>query len=433
MHSTRFVRWVAKILVLASLLAVTVLPQAQAKPTQKTIVLKFWAHVFAPMNKYNVVLARQYERLNPGVKIQLQTFPFGDFGTKLLTAAAGGAGPDVFDLFDPFFPEFVKDGIIAPVDLKAFGFSSYAEMEHHWLKGSLNGFTLNGKVYGIPMEFDTFALFINTKEYRAAGLNPNKDYPRTWTQLINNARKLTIRKNGKLVQEGFDWGYVNPFWMTIDFYPLLRQEGGDLLNKNGTRAEINSPAAIRALTLYRDVIKKYHTGDPAVGLSSDANPNADFASGEVAQWLTGPWAFPTLQNQPVWGHIKVVPLPQVDPAHPVSALYSLGWVVNAHSPNQAAAWKFVDWLSRHQTGWLKNAGYIQPRLGYFHTKIARATPFLNVWIANYKMGEYLPRNVHLLEIASALKDMMDRVVKGNTNPKSSADQAETAINDILSG
>ena len=53
--------------------------------------------------------------------------------------------------------------------------------------------------------------------------------------------------------------------------------------------------------LYRDIIKKYNSGDPAVGLSSDATPNADFASGEVAQFITGPWAVPTLTGQPVDG------------------------------------------------------------------------------------------------------------------------------------
>jgi ABC-type glycerol-3-phosphate transport system substrate-binding protein len=385
------------------------------------------------MNKYNVVLANQYEKMHPNVKIQIQTFPFGDFPTKLQTTLAGGAGPDVFDLFDPFFPQYVKAGVLSPVDLKTFRFGSYGDMEHSWLPGSLAGFILGGKVYGIPMEFDSFALYINTKEYQAAGLNPATDYPRTWDQLMATAQKLTIRKNGKLVQEGYDWGYVNPFWMTVDFYPLLRQFGGSILSADGGSAAINSPAGIKALTLYRDVIKKYNTGDPAVGVSSDATPNADFASGEVAQWLTGPWAVPSLAGQPVDGHYMVVPLPQVDPAHPKTALYSLGWVVNAHSGVQTEAWKFVDFLSRQQVGWLKNAGYIQPRLGYFNTPLAKTTPGLPAWIKTYSAGEYLPRNIHMLEIAGAIKDMLDRVVKGNTDPKSSADQAATAINGILGG
>jgi ABC-type glycerol-3-phosphate transport system substrate-binding protein len=350
----------------------------------------------------------------------------------LQTSVAGGSGPDVFDLFDPLFPKFVSSGLLAPVDLKQFHFKSYAKMQKSWLPGSLNGFTLGGRIYGIPMEFDAFALYINTQEYQKAGLDPSRDAPKTWPQLMANAKKLTIRKGGKLVQEGFDWGYVNSFWMTVEFNQLLIQEGGSLVNKNGTQGAINNAAGVRAVTLFRDAVKKYNSGDPAVGVSSDAVPNADFASGEVAQWFTGPWAVPTFAGQKVQGHYTVVPPPQVDPAHPKTALYSLGWVVNKHSKIQTEAWKFVNFMSRQQRGWLRNAGYIQPRLGYFQSPIARTTPDLQQWVKTYRTGQYLPRNQHLLEIADAVKAMLDRVVKGNTSPKASADQAETQINDILS-
>src|SRR5437763_394565 len=119
---------------LASVLVVASIPPAHAgAPHRKTVTIKFWAHVFDPMNKYNVVLAKAYEKLHPGVKIQLQTFPFGDFFTKLQTSVAGGSGPDVFDLFDPLFPQFVKSGLLSPVALKAFHFKSYAKMKRSWL------------------------------------------------------------------------------------------------------------------------------------------------------------------------------------------------------------------------------------------------------------------------------------------------------------
>jgi len=419
--------------VLAGVLAVGCMPPAQASAPHKTVTIKFWAHVFDPMNKYNKVLAKQYEKLHPGVKIQLQTFNFADFFTKLQTSVAGGSGPDVFDLFDPLFPQFVKAGLLSPVNLKTFHFKSYAKMKRSWLPNSLSGFESGGRVYGIPMEFDAFALYINTQAYQKAGLDPVKDAPTTWDKLMSNAKKLTIKKGGKIVQEGFDWGYPNPFWMTLEFYQPLLQEGGNYINSSGTQATINSAAGVKALTLFRDAIQKNGNGDPALGVSSDATPNADFASGEVAQWFSGPWAVPSLAGQPVDGHYKVVGVPQVDAAHPTNAIYSLGWVVNKRSSIQKEAWGFVNFLSRQQKGWLKNAGYIQPCVGYFNTPLAKTTPNLPAWVKTYKYGHYLPRNIHMLEIANAVKDMIDRVVKGSTDPKSSADQAQTAINDILSG
>jgi hypothetical protein len=46
------------------------------------------------------------------------------------------------------------------------------------------------------------AFWINAATFRATGLDPARNVPRTWDQLARLGQKLAIRKNGKAIQEG---------------------------------------------------------------------------------------------------------------------------------------------------------------------------------------------------------------------------------------
>ena len=64
---------------------------------------------------------------HPNVKITFDNAPHDNFEQKVLTAFAGGAGPDVFWAGDWMIPQFVANGIVAPVDPTAFGVQTQEE------------------------------------------------------------------------------------------------------------------------------------------------------------------------------------------------------------------------------------------------------------------------------------------------------------------
>ena len=69
--------------------------------------------------------------------------------------------------------------------------------------GQPRGSTFDGKIYQMPMEFNTFCLFVNTDLYKKAGLDPDKDYPKTWDDLASVGQKIATWNGATATVEGF--------------------------------------------------------------------------------------------------------------------------------------------------------------------------------------------------------------------------------------
>lgn len=411
-------------------LAAFALPQASAAGSS---TINFWIFDNPPMVTVTKQLAKQYEKLHPGTKVNLTVLPNTSYSQKYTVALSTGTGPDGLLVSNSDIPVLATSHEIAPVNAKAFGFKNQAQLVHAWMPGSLSGLTWGKSVYAIPMEFDTFSLFINTQDFKAIGLNPKTQYPKTWTQLEQDAKKLAIWKNGKLVREGFDWPYFTSGWEMLVWYPILRQYGGDVLSANGKKAVVNSAAGVKALNLWVDMIKKYKAGSPSFAVSTPTNPNQAFIENKQAMWITGPWAIPTItKGTPAYGHYEVVPLPQVNPHKPVSVLYSWNWAVNAHAHNAAGAWSFINFLSQHEVEWLKTCGYIQPRLGWYNTKTAKDFPFLSVFREDQSHGVYVLPSVYNAQITTALGNALQAALEQGEPAKQALNQAAQSIDRTLS-
>ncbi len=394
--------------------------------------VKFWIFDNPPMVTVTKQLAAQYEHLHPGVKIDISVLPNVSYAQKYTVALGTRTGPDALLMSNSDIATMANDGAIAPVDPGAFGYASQRQLVRAWMPGSLKGLTWKHRVYGIPMEFDTFSLFINTQDFRAIGLNPATQYPRTWAQVEQDGKRLAVWKDGKLVREGFDWPYFNAGWELLVWYPILHQFGGHVLTANHQRAAVNSAAGVKALDVWVNMIRKYKTGSPAFGVSTPTDPNQAFIENKQAMWITGPWAIPTItKGTPAYSHYEVVPFPQADPAHPVTILYSWNWVVNAHAPNQAAAWRFIDFLSRHEVQWLKTCGYIQPRLGWYNTAVAKDFPFLSVFRHDQSHGIYMFNSLQGQQITTDLGNALAAALDQGVPPRTALHQAAQAIDRAL--
>ncbi len=395
--------------------------------------LDFWTHSHPPMNDYTKQLILEYRQANPGLTINYQTFPTDEYLTKLKAALATGSGPDAFDLFDGDLLSYYNQKQLAPVNPAAFNFKSMEELKGAWLQGSLDGSTFNGRIYQMPMEFNTFCLFVNTDLYKQAGLDPDKDYPKTWDELASVGQKIAKWSGSNATVEGFKWPVpkLGDVWAAITFEPVLNQFGGSVLSPDGKTCTINTPAAVAALRMYGELITKFKTGDQRGGKYDPLTPNEDFAQGTLGNWISGPWAIPTLQDKPVWGRFKVVPLPQKDSGRQATVLYAWGWSVNAASKQRDEAWKWISFLSSRGEQWLTKAGYIQPRMGWENTAAAKQTLFLKVFLDDMKKGKYTVRSTHYAEITKAMDNMLQRVILQGQDPKAAADQAKKEIDDIL--
>jgi multiple sugar transport system substrate-binding protein len=217
----------------------------------------------------------------------------------------------------------------------------------------INAFSYNGKVYGIPKDFNTLGLVYNKDLFKAAGVaEPTNDW--TWTDLSAAAKKLTT-------------GGVVGLSLPADparFMPFLWQAGGDLNN-------INNAAGQAAVDFYtgfeaKDGLSKLPS-ELGMGWAGEA-----FEKGKAAMVFEGGWLPADLNNNFKTVNYGVVQMPKGTAAKS-NLIFTVSYSISAKTKNPSAAWALLNYLtgSDNQTKVLK-AGFALP------TRQALASSITNV-------------------------------------------------------
>lgn len=401
-------------------------PAAFAFPSGP-ITLEFWIHEYAPMTAYLKDLIQQYKSVRPNVTVNLTNLASSDLNTKLNASFATGTAPDIMDADASYYIAYYNKSLLEPLNLGVFGAKDYPAFLANYTDGGLAASTFDGKVYTLPYQGNSMSLFINNKLFQAAGLDPVKDAPKTWNDLMALCPKLKKVDGTRTVQKAFEFPYSSNRWEMQDLQPLIEQFGGKVLSADSKTATVNSPEAVKALTLWRDVTKA--CGDPKNTQNTPANPNQDFLNGFDAMWITGPWATPQVTASAIKNDFTVVGLPQVDPAKPHTMVYGWAWGVYANRPanNKIAAWDFIKFLLGKPDQWLDKAGFVQPVKGVNETAIAKNFPFFAVHMQDVQTATWYVRSAFANEIATNTGKAVESVVYDGTDPKTVLDAAQAAI------
>ena len=401
-----------------------------AFPTEP-ITLEFWIHEYAPMTAYLKDLIQQYKTVRPNVTVNLTNLASSDLNTKLNAALAAGTGPDIMDADASYYIAYYTKGVLEPLNLAVFGVKDYAELAAQYSNGGLAASTFDNKVYTLPYQGNSMSLFINNKLFQAAGLDPQKDAPKTWDDLMALCPKLKKVDGNRTIQKAFEFPYSSQRWEMQDLQPLIEQFGGKVLSDDGKTITVNSPEAVKALTLWRDVTKA--CGDPKNTQNTPANPNQDFINGFDAMWITGPWATPQVVASNIKNDFTVVGLPQVDPAKPHTMVYGWAWAVYKNRPtdNKVAAWDFIKFLLNKPDQWLAKAGFVQPVKGLANTETAKSFPFFDVHMKDVQTATWYVRSQYANEVATDVGKAVESVVYDGADPKTTLDAAQAAIDKAM--
>src|SRR5213593_1517561 len=158
----------------------------------------------------------------PNVKVKWEPIAT-DYETVLKTNLAAGTEADVFyaDIF--WIDSLMKTGkLLALDDLMA----KSGTKKEDFVPSLINAFSYQGKVYGIPKDFNTLGLVYNKDLFKAANVKePTNDW--TWDDLKTAAKALT---KGDVV------GLSLPA-DAARFMPFLWAAGGDLAAINNDKGQ----------------------------------------------------------------------------------------------------------------------------------------------------------------------------------------------------
>jgi sn-glycerol 3-phosphate transport system substrate-binding protein len=230
---------------------------AAVSPARADTELTFYypIAVGGPLTKVIDGYARQFEKEHPGIKVNpIYAGNYDDARIKALAALKAGQSAPLSVLYSIDLYELIEQDVILAWDDVAATADDKAWLKAFYPALMMNG-TYKGKVYGIPFQRSTIVLYWNKDAFKEAGLDPNKP-PASWNEMAQMAGKL-VRKDasGNVTR----WGVMVPstgyaYWM---FQAFARQNGHDLMNREGNRTNYAHPDVIAALQYWRDLGVKY--------------------------------------------------------------------------------------------------------------------------------------------------------------------------------
>ena len=344
---------------------------------------------------------------NPNVKVKWEPIA-KDYETVLKTNLAAGTEADVFYGDIGWIDSLMKTGkLLALDDLMA----KTGTKKSDFVTTLIDAFSYQGKVYGIPKDFNTLGLVYNKDLFKAAGVaEPTNDW--TWTDLSAAAKKLTT-------------GGVVGLSLPADaarFMPFLWQAGGDLAN-------INNAAGQAATDFYtgfeaKDSVSKLPS-ELGMGWAGEA-----FEKAKAAMVFEGGWLPADLNNNFKTVNYGVVQMPKGTAAKS-NLIFTVSYSLSAKTKNPDAAWALANYLtgSDNQAKVLK-AGFALPTRTALASQITNANSKAIFDGAPYgKPFNYAAANTGKVndEIAKSLEAVMTK----KSSVKDALDKLATTIKPLL--
>ncbi len=329
---TRLSHWLAGAALLASALG------AQAEP----VTLDLWT--IDDPGEYHYVLAEEFQKLHPDIKVNVKTVQFRDMVNDLARAIATGEAPDVTYIDNPEVPLFASRGLL--LDLDPLIAESKVIKKDDIFPGPLASVTWDGKIYGIPRGANTIALYYNADMFKAKGLDPDNP-PKTWDELYEAAKKLNDPAANVY---GLAFSAVGTEEGTFQFLPWLQMTGGNY-------DKLNTEGGAKALEFWAKLVDE-KLASPDTLIRSQWDSTGTFNAGNAAMAISGPWELPRMSTEAKFEYrAALLPIPEEGAAR-ASALGEGDNVVLANTDNPKEAFMLLEFLYEQMPRVWNEFGYL---------------------------------------------------------------------------
>ena len=411
---------------------------AFARPTfaqsRAPVTLSFWTFENPQMRPWLAKRIKLFTDANPHVKVDFQAFTFNDLSKKVSVGYATGTAPEGFVSQDWFMPTWLAKDLIAPIDVQRLGYGSIKEYTDDYAQAFVQGAIKDGKVYGYPIWFYGFCNYLNTRQFKEVGLDAEKDWPQTWEQLGEAAKRLTVKSGSRFTRQGFKWAMHSAQWTVIQVNPILAQCGGQWCDASG-KCTINNAAGVKAVTIRASISRQYGADDPADTIATNSLPMLDWLKERASMFLNHPIPLPVFQSQNpkmlAENYYRPVRYPGLEACKGYSSVYGFNLIINARASKEKQEvlhdlYKFI--MSDLADCWKDTAPFTLARKsGWADLPEVKKFPYVEEVIAAKDTGVYLPRTLVYNELADALHRGVQKIVLTNAGIKATLDDVAAEV------
>lgn len=403
------------------LLVVALVPLSVAVAQDEPVTVTFW-HTYNEVSAENQMLTEtvipMFEAEHPNIKIEAVPYPYDGFRQAILTALAGGQGPDLARLDIIWSPEFADQGVLVALDETMPDFQDFADRV---FPGPLSTNLYNGHYYGLPLDTNTRVFVYNQNMYEAAGIEAP---PATIDDLAAQCDAITAL--GDEVYAFSDGGTSG--WNVL---PWIWSFGGDITDPDITTATgyLNSPQSVAAFEFLKDMIDRGCFSDGMIG--SGIDNWGGYFNDSIAAILEGPWLYPAGAAQYPDFEIHSTLMPAGEGGS-VSVVGGENIVLFNGSENQEAALEFLRFtqspeyqLAMSETGQLT----VLPEL--LDTEYYTDHPFYPIFLEQLQTARARTPHPAWTEMETILGDAGQLILRGEVPAQEALDMAAEEIDALL--
>ena len=350
-------------------------------------------------------LIDEYNRSHSSVKVKPLAVPFGGYADKLSAALPRGQGPDLFVFAHDRLGGWVSAGhTVAAID----GLVS-EDLLTRFPRNLVAAMSYDGQLYGLPFNFKSPALIINTDLVQQA--------PATTDELVAIARRHTERKAGRF---GLAYSYTEPFFHGA----LMNSFGPGPFNGRGELA-LDSEANIRSLSMLTRWARQDRIlpEEPSSTLVTSL-----FNQQRAAMVISGPWILGEIAPDV---NYRVASLPvNSESGRPLAPWVAVeGLFLSPWSKHPAAAVDLMDFLTTRQAAetMALEGGQLPANVSAFeHPEVATDATAM-AFRRQLEHTVPIPNLPAMTLLWKPLENSLKKVVKGAAQPEVELHQLQQQI------
>lgn len=387
----------------------------------EAVTLNFWNVFTGSDGDILREIVDQYNKTNTdNITINMDIMPNDTLQQKLPASIATKTAPD-FVLFgvENIAPYVSNDSL---EDISNFWDTAGVD-ESNYLKNVVDLSYVEGKLYGVPMQYNVQYLYWNKDLFSAAGLDPDTP-PATMEELADFAVKLTDASKKQ-------YGLALP--TSVTYMQFLWANGGDANDTETNTNLLDSDENLKTLEWLQDLaVNKKVTPENLTGPEADTMLQA----GQIAMYMSGPWQINGLNTAGI--NFGIAPC-VAGSAGSFSPAGGCSFVIpkGTDEAKKEAVYKFMKyWLSDEVLKeWSRRNGFPvwsktlmeDPEIQNDEvlSSISKATEIGRSYNLGYSLASQIDKDVMI--------PLFEKVITGASAPKDALQEASRAMDAVLGG
>lgn len=364
-------------------------------------------------------LISHFEKEN-NVKIQKKVYT--DYNTQIQADLVGKTAPDVFYVDSNMYPFFAQNKALLELDADKFD-------KDKFYSNLIDAFSTDGKLYAVPKDLSTLAVYLNTDIFEKAGVSLD-EVPNSLEEYVT-----WLPEFQKKIDAAFGTGKVFAMSYTPELsrqLHLAQRNDADIETKDG-KANLANKKVVDNLSIMTQLAKTNAMVSPqdvGTGWNGEA-----FGTGKIAIMDEGNWVYQTLKDEfsTIPFTVRQMPLYKNEKG---TMMFSVGWGIYAGTKNQELAEKWVQYVTGKDGMqlWVEGTGTLPSRQDVAEAAKITENPDLNVHLEEESYATIWQKGVTLPTISNAYNNYITKVMSGDISMEEGMKSAdEQANSDIESG